>query len=376
MHVPRAAIVAARLLSGPLDSIGAMPEVAAWHVREPRPEDRPTLVRLFNAAFRREDPPDLLSWRYDRNPHGAARTIVAADAEDRVVGAYSFTPRWFRIDGRRVLVAQASDAMVFPEWQRKGIFRRLDDDLSARAAAEGIPFGFAFCGRRSRKGFLANGWKPIAPYRTFTRVLRVARAAFDARRSDGRLRRALLPVERLLSGAVDGSLRRAREGFEERPVERFGDEIERLPAPASRIVGDRDGGYLNWRLLETPRRTHRAFHLLRGGDVVGFYDVECEDGRGYLVDARGADPACERAALAAAVERLRALGAAAVQTTVLERSFLDGHAAALGFRPPRDADPLPFIVRVFLPDSPAAAAALDPSSWYAFDGDRDAEGMA
>lgn len=274
-----------------------------------------------------------------------------------------------------MLVAQASDAMVFPEWQRKGIFRRLDDDLSARAAAEGIPFGFAFCGRRSRKGFLANGWKPIAPYRTWTRVLRVARAAYDARRSDGRLRRALLPLEALRARGADAGIRRAVEGFEDRPVERFGAEIAALPPPRRRVVGERDAAYLNWRFLETPRRTHHAFHLLRRGEIVGFYDVEHDRGRGYLLDARGADAESERGALAAAVLRLRALGAAAIQTTVMEGSFLDSQVAALGFEPPRDRDPLPFIVRVFVP-SAAADAALDPASWYALDGDRDAEGMS
>ncbi len=347
-----------------------------WHARDARAGDRPKLIEVFNAAFHRGDDAKLLEWRYDRSPHGKAWTVVAADdAADEVVGAYSYAPRFFRIEGARSTVMQASDAMVFPEWQRKGIFRRLDDVVAERAAAEKIPFGFAFCGRRSQKGFLANGWKAIAPYRTWTRVLRASSGAFEARRSDGRLRRALVPLEARRARKADPAIRAALEGHEDQPVEHFPREIEKLPDPPWRIVGERDPGWLSWRYLFTPRRTHAPFLVRRAGKLVGYYDVEANSrGRGYLLDVRGVDAEAERAALAFAVERLRSVGSAAIQTTVLEGSFLDQHVRWLGFEPPRDPAPLPFIVRVFTP-GPAAEAALDPRSWYVLDGDRDAEGM-
>jgi hypothetical protein len=115
--------------------------------------------------------------------------------------------------------------------------------------------------------------------------------------------------------------------------------------------------------------------LTRGGEAAGYYDVELTDsGRGYLVDAMGLDDGARRAAIAAAVERLRALGASVIQTTVVEGSFLDSVIRDYGFEPPRERDILPFIVRVFTPGA-AAGAALDPKNWCVFDGDRDAEGM-
>jgi len=348
-----------------------------WHARDARAADRPALVSVFNEAFHRSDTPALLEWRYDRNPHGKAWTVVAADdAHDEVAGAYSYVPRSFTIGGELCTVMQASDAMVFPQWQRKGIFRKLDDLLASRAAEAKIPFGFAFCGRRSRKGFLDNGWKPIAPYRTWTRVLALGAAAFEARRSDGRWRKITLPLEWLRAKSADAAIRAALEGFEDRAVETsYPRAVEKLAAPTQPVVAVRDVGWLSWRTLFTPRRTHAPFLLMRKGEVVGYYDVECSDRfRGYLLDVRGADEACTRAALAAAVERLRSVGAQAIQTTVMEGSFLDAHVRWLGFEPPRDPDPLPFIVRVFTPGK-AADLALDPKNWYALDGDRDAESM-
>jgi hypothetical protein len=351
------------------------PAALGWRARDARPADRGSLVKVFNEAFHRHDEVSLLDWRYDRNPHGSAWTVVAADGADAPVGSYSFVPRRYVVNGAETLVMQASDAMVFPNWQRKGIFRGLDSILCERAAKAGISFGFAFCGRRSQKGFLDNGWLAIAKYRQWTRVLRVGAAAFEARRTDGRLRRALVPLEALRARSKDRALRAALEGFEDSPVERFDGAIARLPNPNYRIVGIRDAPYLDWRMLETPRRTHRPFLLRRRGEIVGFYDVECSPaGRGYLLDARGADLACERAALAGAIERLRAVGAGTVQTTVLESSFLDAHVRDLGFEAPAERDILPFIVRVFRSDA-ASEAALDPKSWYVLDADRDAEGM-
>jgi len=72
---------------------------------------------------------------------------------------------------------------------------------------------------------------------------------------------------------------------------------------------------------------------------------------------------------------LRELGAAVIQTTVVEGSYLDSVIREYGFEPPQEKDILPFIVRVFTPGR-AADAALDPRNWCVFDGDRDAEGMA
>jgi hypothetical protein len=374
-----------------------------WVPRDANPGDRPALTAVFNDAFHRRDTPELLDWRYDKNPHGRAWTVVAAAPDGSLAGAYSYVPRKFEIGGARSLVMQASDAMVFPRWQRKGIFRGLDDLLAARAADAKIPFGFAFCGRRSQKGFLDNGWVPIAKYRTWTRVLRVAGAAFDARKSDGRARRLMVPLEALRARAADGKIRAMLESFSDAPVAGAGAEANttiaagRSPSTASLaaiagaaremaagncgvagarpIVAVRDAEYLDWRYLRTPRRTHGLFQLLRSGSVAGYYDVEHREGRGYLLDVCGVDDAARAAAIAAAVERLRSLGAAAIQTTVVEGSWLDRVIRNFGFEPPAEKDLLPFIVRVFTP-GPAADAALDPRNWYILDGDRDAEGMA
>ncbi|MBI3818231.1 MAG: GNAT family N-acetyltransferase [Planctomycetes bacterium] len=346
-----------------------------WHAREPRPDDAAALTAVFNAAFRRHDKSETLEWRYKRNPHGVARTIVAAGARDELAGAYSYIPRKFSIDGKVTTIVQASDAMVFEQWQRKGIFTGLDAILAERAAAEGVPFGFAFCGRRSQKGFLANGWKAVSPYRTWTRILKITKSSFEARKSDGRVRRAMIPIEWWRARSADPYIKQCLDGFRDEPVESFGKKVAELPPPKYKIYGVRDSEYLNWRFLWTPRRTHSAFRLLRGGDVAGYYDIECNSaGRGYLLDARGADESAERAALAAAVEKLRIVGASTVQTTVVEGSFLDTHIRALGFEPPRDPAPLPFIVRAFV-DCKESQLALDPKNWYIFDGDRDAESM-
>lgn len=185
-----------------------------------------------------------------------------------------------------------------------------------------------------------------------------------------------LPLEALRASRADPAMRRLVEGFTDEPAAEFDDRFARAGAEDFGVVGARDANYLTWRYLATPRRTHRPFLLCRRGDPVGYYDVEARgDGSGFLVDAVGLDEASRRAAIAAALLRLRALGVSAVQSTVVEGSYLDRVVRDFGFEPPRERDILPFIVRVFVP-GPLADRSLDPRSWFVFDGDRDAEGMA
>ena len=132
-----------------------------WTWREAGAADREEQCRLFNACFRKNKQVDTFVWKYEQNPHGPAVSRVAMDHSGRVVGSYSYVPRRFRRDGERVVLMQASDAMVSPDARRQGIFTGLDDVVCEASAARGVPWAFAYSGRLSYSGFLGNGWKDI-----------------------------------------------------------------------------------------------------------------------------------------------------------------------------------------------------------------------
>ena len=117
--------------------------------------------RLFNACFRKDKGLDTFRWKYAENPHGPAVSRVALNDEGAVVGGYSYVPRWFRRDGERLLLMQASDAMVDTSARRQGIFTGLDDIVCEASGALGVPWAYAYSGRLSFNGFLGNGWQCI-----------------------------------------------------------------------------------------------------------------------------------------------------------------------------------------------------------------------
>jgi hypothetical protein len=338
-----------------------------WSWREAGPADRADQRRLFNECFRKDKSVDTFVWKYERNPHGPAVERVAVDDSGRVVGAYAYVPRRFRRDGERIVLMQASDAMVAPEARRQGIFTGLDDVVCAATGELGIPWAFAYSGRLSYNGFLGNGWRDIGR-------AEVLRYGFRSERGLGRLGR-LAPAALLAAGLVNTVYarrdRRAlggqRSGLE--PVERFDERVDELceeALPGQGLTGERDAAWRNWRFVDNPTGRQECFLLPGAGG-----DPSRPDG---LLVAEA------RKALLAGFTRL-AYERGMEEATALLFEHHPAHAAlkTLGWRVGTlkrklFRDMFPFIVRACRSDAPTADE--DIRRWWLADGDRDAEHMS
>lgn len=68
--------------------------------------------------------PEMLAWRFERNPHGAAKFAVAlAGAE--VVGMIALVPTKLRSAAGHIMAYQAIDTVVDPACRGQGLFVRL-----------------------------------------------------------------------------------------------------------------------------------------------------------------------------------------------------------------------------------------------------------
>jgi len=352
----------------------------AWSVRDAQPADAERQAFLFNTCFRKSKDAATFHWKYRDNPHGPALGRLACAPDGTAVGGYSYVPRRFRRDGRRVLLMQASDAMTLPEWQGRGIFTGLDDLVAAEAGAAGVPWAFAYSGRLSLKGFLRNGWRHIGDARVY-------RWCFRSRRALLRLGR-LGPLAALSAPLADVALgwrtaRRLPSGAESVLVriDRFDDEADALfeaCVPAVGLIGERDAAWLNWRYVDTPGRRQEAFALRQAGRLTGWLVAEFAGGHAFLVDHLAVDEAARRTLLLAftALAGTRAVE----EATAL---LCDHHPAVpvlqdLGWAAPSPRrlfrDMFPVIVRACRPDSPPDDLHL--VRWWLADGDRDAEHMS
>lgn len=356
----------------------------AWRWRDAGPADYGVQAALFNECFGKDKDPETFRWKYASNPHGRAVSLVALGPGDEVVGGYSYVPRWFRVDGKRVLLMQASDAMVSPAARRQRIFTGLDDLVAERCGADGVPVSFAYSGRLSYNGFLGNGWADIGR-------AALLRYRFTSRRGLDRLGR-VSPLARAAAPLLDAAwrsrdARRAPRWAEARaalvPLERFderADELFEAAVPARGVFGERDAAWLNWRYLDTPGQRERVFGLPsadgRGWDA--WLVAEFVGEHGYLVDHLARDAAARQ-------RLLTGFTALCHEQRVQEATAMlcDHHPAVpllndLGYAAPRRdklfRDRFPFIVRRCRDDADKVYSSL--TSWHLADGDRDAEHMS
>ncbi len=344
-------------------------------VRRAVPADRAEQARLFNLCFGKDKGPDTFAWKYERNPDGAAISLLACDEDGRVVGGYSYMPRRFLRDGRPVVLWQASDAMTEPAWRGRGIFTGLDDEAAACAGQMGSDWAFAYSGRQSLKGFLRNGWVQLGHAPLYRLLLRSRRALGRLGRA-GRLATLAAPLgDLLLAGRRE---RLAAGAATLAPLPRFDASVDALfeaAAPRVGLVGVRDARWLNWRYVDTPSRRQECWALRRDGALAGYLVTEIRDGLAHLVDHCAADEAARAALLAGFCGLAAARGCDEATALLFAHHPAVPHLRALGYRPPRGTKPFrdifPYIVRACRADAPAADRAL--SRWHLADGDRDAE---
>jgi GNAT superfamily N-acetyltransferase len=107
--------------------------------------------------------PELFRWKHVENPFGRSIALVAV--EDRqIVGLRTFM-RWDLTtpDGEVLRGVRAVDTATHPDYQRRGIFRRLTEECVEIATAEGIDLVFNTPNERSKPGYLKMGWREIGP---------------------------------------------------------------------------------------------------------------------------------------------------------------------------------------------------------------------
>lgn len=208
--------------------------------------------RLF-PEFAAEKSPALLSWRFERGPHGPGRFAIARDdGGGQIIGILGMVPTRLRIAANLQSAYQAIDLVVDPAFRGRGVFAGLGEALQKSAAEDGsILWGFPNP-NAAPAWFGRFGWQRFGTAPFMVRPLRT-----------GYLLRKILPA----LGRLDFPLaRRAEAAGAKREFERFGDDVDALWSTARApdgIAVDRDAAWLNWRLMDKPGAPYRS---------VGAYD--------------------------------------------------------------------------------------------------------
>jgi len=363
----------------------AQPSAADLSVRVAQAEDRTDQAALYDICFGCEDGADILSWRYDQNPHGAAVSLVARKADGQAVSGYACSPRVILHHGQEfegALVGQTGDVMTHPDHRRLGIFASLDREAVRQTTERGWPVLFGLPNRQSADIFTGElGWQAVGRIRPWTFVLHVDAAARAERMRAGRLASAAVPWTFWRGLMRRGKLR--TQSFDKVnvvPIPRFDAAVDAVTESVSANwpwMVRRDHAYLNWRFLSAPSgrfQAHGAFDP--SGRMVGYVVVQMPDKGekvGYLVDLLGLDEVAVAALLEVALRHLHKAAASVARAHAIAGSWWERTLRGAGFRAGKRADYKIIIVHSNAADHPLAQAARDPSKWYFTDGDRDDE---
>jgi GNAT superfamily N-acetyltransferase len=107
--------------------------------------------------------PEMFSWKHFDNPFGPSVALVA-ESDGRLAGLRAFM-RWRLVspDGHTIECGRAVDTATHPDFQRRGIFRRLTEEALEEARGKGIDLIFNTPNAKSGPGYLKMGWVQVGP---------------------------------------------------------------------------------------------------------------------------------------------------------------------------------------------------------------------
>jgi GNAT superfamily N-acetyltransferase len=140
-------------------------------IRPAAEQDIPGIVELLKLSLGESLMPKseaFWRWKHIDNPFGRSPVLLAFENE-KLIGIRAFM-RWEWRQGLKVFKAvRAVDTATHPEYQGRGIFKKLTLALVDQCKAQGTDFIFNTPNKSSRPGYLKMGWKPAGNVKLYTR---------------------------------------------------------------------------------------------------------------------------------------------------------------------------------------------------------------
>jgi hypothetical protein len=224
--------------------------------REGGVDDFQEIEKLFE---REGVAPGWADWKYLRSPDGHARVFVAESPDETIVGTLVYMPRHFSIpDGGSLTVMQAVDIYLSANLRDQQVFLGLLG--FARQHVSGAKIGMP----NESSEIFASGkaWRVLGQYdRYLFPVAAGARFADTPMTLFVSLANGLSRIYQLCWLAGN------RRGLSMQLIERFDKDFSFDPTCAH---GIRSAAYLNWRFVDNPVGTYKAYEFFDGDESVGY----------------------------------------------------------------------------------------------------------
>ncbi|MFJ1707736.1 GNAT family N-acetyltransferase [Kitasatospora sp. NPDC088346] len=206
---------------------------------------------------------DFFDWKHRRNPFGSSPGLLAETPDGRLAGVRLFL-RWeWQAGGRAVRAVRPVDTATHPDFQGRGIFRRLTTGL-LEEVAEDTELVFNTPNGNSLPGYLRMGWQVVGRVPIALRIARPGAFALGARAALGRrTTTARRPIRCQLPTAA-AWFEKPHAGLPELLAERA-----QADAADPRHAVLRTERFLRWRYGDAPGLDYRVLTCERGGELAG-----------------------------------------------------------------------------------------------------------
>jgi GNAT superfamily N-acetyltransferase len=327
--------------------------------REMTEEDLDAVDALFSRVVGHSRTREYWRWMLIESPEAEGFGFVAVISPDdspEVVGLAVSMTRAFLAGGRRTRCGQSVDAMTRPDWQRKGINRRLNEMLVERNVRESIPYLMGFSNENSTKTVLSyQGRKVVGKFPVLLRPLSIVRA-----------------LGRWILGPPSPPGARAAE------IPDDAGALWDARGERMRMGSVRDLEYLRWR-YRRPGGCYVPVELREEGRLEGFgllgLRVQARLLTAFVMEAfvRGDDLATWKRLVRAMIREARVLGCDAICALAFPGMPERGAYSRAGLLPIPDwlnPEQIVFSLRT-TGSEPAAKEAWDPRVWRLSWGDTD-----
>jgi len=343
-----------------------MPE----RIRTADPEaDRVLLTDLLSQNLGPAAGDRRYEWLYLENPHGRARAWLATEGDtERGLGAAAAFPRTLLVGGSVCHGYVLGDFCIDQHHRSLGLALQLQRACLEQITSAPLLLAYDFPSDRMMAIYRRMRISPAAQIVRWAKPLRVNRKIANLVGSPNLAGLLAAPVNELLKWKDLASLPSGGwtiVGHDGMCMEEFTHLAHSVGSRYGSCV-ERSAEYLNWRYLRHPIVHHELLTARHGQELRGYVVFSHTNEDAKIVDLFGfSDTAMWTALVSRVVSLLRDRGVATLSIPTLASSPWAGLLKGWGFHP-REVAP----VVVYAPGT-VAGSALDASSWFLMDGDRE-----
>jgi GNAT superfamily N-acetyltransferase len=344
----------------------SMPE----RIRTADPEaDRGLLTDLLSQNLGPAAGDRRYEWLYLQNPHGRARAWLATEGDtERGLGAAAAFPRTLLVGGSVCHGYVLGDFCIDQHHRSLGLALQLQRACLEQITSTPLLLAYDFPSDRMMAIYRRMRISPAGHIVRWAKPLRVNRKIANLVGSPTLAGLLAAPVNELLEWKDFAALPSGGwtiVGHDGMCMEEFTRLAHSVGSRYGSCV-ERSAEYLNWRYLRHPIVHHEVLAARHGQELRGYVVFSHTNEDAKIVDLFGfSDTAMWTALVSRVVSLLRDRGVATLSIPTLASSPWAGLLKGWGFHP-REAAP----VVVYAPGT-VAGSALDASSWFLMDGDRE-----